>query len=63
MGGYEATKAIREFNQEVIIIAQTAFGLAGDREKVILSGCNDYLAKPYKIEDILLLIKKYTKKS
>lgn len=46
MGGYEATKQIREFNKEVIIIAQTAFGLTGDREKAIKAGCNDYIAKP-----------------
>ncbi len=61
IGGYEVTKKIREFNKEVIIIAQTAFGLAGDREKVISSGCNDYLSKPYKVEDILRLMKKHSK--
>lgn len=33
MDGYEATRQIRKFNQDVIIIAQTAYGLSGDREK------------------------------
>jgi PAS domain S-box-containing protein len=46
MGGYSATRAIRKFNKEVIIIAQTAFGLEGDREKAIEAGCNDYISKP-----------------
>lgn len=46
MNGYEATKRIREFNKKVIIIAQTAYALQGDREKAIEAGCNDYLAKP-----------------
>jgi CheY-like chemotaxis protein len=46
MSGYEATRQIREFNKEVVIIAQTAFGLSGDREKAIEAGCNDYLSKP-----------------
>jgi len=46
LNGYEATKAIRAFNPEVIIIAQTAFGLSGDREKALAAGCNEYLPKP-----------------
>ncbi len=33
MGGYEATRQIREFDKNVVIIAQTAYGLIGDREK------------------------------
>jgi CheY-like chemotaxis protein len=53
MGGYEATKQIREFNKEVIIIAQTAYGLAGDKEKALDAGCNDYISKPIKKEVLL----------
>ena len=48
MDGYEATKKIREFNQEVVIIAQTAYALTGDREKAFEAGCNDYISKPIK---------------
>ncbi len=44
--GYEATRKIRQFNESVIIIAQTAFALTGDREKSIEAGCNDYISKP-----------------
>jgi signal transduction histidine kinase/CheY-like chemotaxis protein len=46
MDGYEATKQIRKFNKNVIIIAQTAFALSNDREKTINVGCNDYIMKP-----------------
>ncbi|MFC2089862.1 PAS domain-containing protein [Bacteroidota bacterium] len=46
MDGYEATRRIRSFNEDVIIIGQTAFALQGDKEKVLASGCNDYIAKP-----------------
>jgi PAS domain S-box-containing protein len=46
MDGYEATRKIREFNREVVIIAQTAFALAGDRERALEAGCNEYCTKP-----------------
>ncbi len=46
MSGYEAARQIRQFNQEVFIIAQTAYGLAGDREKAMEAGCNEYIPKP-----------------
>lgn len=46
LNGYEACQKIRLFNTDVIIIAQTAFGLKGDKEKAISAGCNDYLTKP-----------------
>lgn len=44
--GYGAAKKIREFRHDVIIIAQTAYSLLGDREKIIASGFDDYIVKP-----------------
>jgi two-component system cell cycle response regulator DivK len=44
--GYGAAKKIREFRKNVIIIAQTAYSLLGDREKIIASGFDDYIVKP-----------------
>jgi len=61
LNGYEATRQIRQFNKDVVIIAQTAFGLSGDREKAIEAGCNDYIAKPIKKDELLSLIQKYFK--
>lgn len=58
MDGYEATRQIRAFNKDVIIIAQTAYGLTGDREKAIKSGCNDYISKPIKRNALQALIQK-----
>jgi len=62
MNGYEATRQIRQFNKEVVVIAQTAFGLSGDREKAIEAGCNDYIAKPINKDELLTLLQKYFKK-
>ena len=59
MGGYEAIRQIREFNKNVIIIAQTAYGLSGDREKAIDAGCNDYIAKPINKAELQAMILKY----
>ena len=59
MDGYEATRQIRKFNKEVIIIAQTAFGLDGDKEKAIGAGCNDYISKPIDTDDLKGLIQKH----
>jgi len=56
MGGIEAAKQIRKFNKEVVIIAQTAFGLIGDREKAIEAGCNDYITKPVDKDELMTMI-------
>ena len=61
MDGYEATRAIRQFNTEVVIIAQTAFALTGDREKALEAGCNEYITKPIVKEKLFALIKKLMK--
>jgi len=62
MNGYEATREIRKFNASLIIIAQTAFALPGDREKAIEAGCNDYVTKPIYKAQLLQLIENYFKK-
>jgi CheY-like chemotaxis protein len=59
MDGYEATRQIRQFNNKVIIIAQTAYALSGDREMAIEAGCNDYISKPIKNDELIELINKY----
>jgi CheY-like chemotaxis protein len=46
MDGYTAARKIREFRKEIIIIAQTAYGLMDDKEKIMDSGFDDYLIKP-----------------
>ena len=60
--GYEATRQIRQFNKEIIIITQTAYALTGDREKAMENGCNDYISKPIKREKLMELFEKYFNK-
>ena len=61
MDGYEATRQIRKFNKDVVIISQTAFALSGDKEKSIEAGCNEYITKPLIKDKLFALIKKTIK--
>jgi len=60
MDGYEATRKIREFNSEVVIIAQTAYALSGDKERALTAGCNDYVAKPVSKDKVVGFIRSLT---
>ena len=62
LNGYEATRQIRQFNNNVLIFAQTAYGLAGDRKNAIEAGCNDYISKPITRDLLAQLIKKHLNK-
>lgn len=59
MNGIEAIKEIRQFDKKVIIIAQTAYALSGDRELAIDAGSDDYISKPIMKNNIYELIQKH----
>ncbi|WP_372745122.1 ATP-binding protein [Lutibacter sp.] len=62
LNGNMATKTIRTFNKSVLIIAQTAYALVGDKEKLMASGFDNYITKPVDIEELKKLIINYFKK-
>ncbi|SDA70898.1 Signal transduction histidine kinase [Pseudomonas sp. NFACC15-1] len=59
--GYEATRQIRQLPGcgEVPIIALTANALQGDREACLAAGMNDYLAKPFKRNDLQQILQRW----
>ena len=61
VNGYKAVKEIREVNKEVVIIAQTAYAIQGDKEKLLGVGCNDYISKPIRKEALLRLLNMHFK--
>ncbi|SDC14887.1 response regulator [Williamwhitmania taraxaci] len=62
MDGYEATRQIRTRNSTIPIIAITAFAQLSDKEKSLDAGCNDYLSKPVRKDDLLKAIYKHLPK-
>ncbi|MDX1283809.1 MAG: response regulator [Draconibacterium sp.] len=61
MDGFEATRQIRTINQNVPIIAQTAYAFPTDKEKALEAGCTDYIPKPIVKDRLISMIKSYLK--
>ncbi len=63
MGGFEATALIREkekrTGRHIPIIAMTAHAMAGDRERCVAVGMDDYLSKPVAALSLLSLVLRY----
>ncbi|HRT34349.1 MAG TPA: ATP-binding protein, partial [Bacteroidales bacterium] len=59
MDGFEATKKIREIDENVVIIAQTAFAFTEDKITVLENGFNDYIPKPIRKDELTEIIRKH----
>ena len=75
LDGLEATRLFRErearetslmrrvtaghVHPRAVIIAVTAFAMAGDRERCLAAGMDDYMPKPYTINDLRLMLEKW----
>ncbi|WP_421920903.1 response regulator [Marinifilum sp.] len=49
MNGYDATRNIKKNNQQIPIIAQTAYHYGEAYEEIMLAGCDDFVTKPLDI--------------
>jgi len=52
MNGLDATKIIKSVNPDLPIIAVTAYSLSGDRETCLSAGCDDYIPKPIRRDEL-----------
>lgn len=60
MDGYATVQAIRkELKSDIPVIAMTAHALAGEREKCLSFGMNDYISKPIHEKELYTLLKRY----
>jgi len=61
LDGYSATSYIRNelALKELPIIALTAHALTGERERCLEAGMNDYLPKPFKMSELLSLVRRF----
>jgi len=60
MDGLEATRSIRSAPEnQPVIIAMTANAMQEDRENCLDAGMNDYISKPFKPQEIAMMIEKW----
>ena len=59
MNGYEATQNIKLIRPDLPVISQTAYAMAGEREKSFKSGCDDYISKPIDIDLLFSKLSRY----
>lgn len=63
MPGMEIVKRVKSDEElcDIPVIALTASNMEGDRERFIDSGCDDYLFKPVRAQDLLSMVLNYEK--
>ena len=62
ISGMEATRRLKadEQTRTIPIIAVTAFAMSGDEAKVLASGCDAYVSKPFNVVEFLKLVERWT---
>jgi two-component system cell cycle response regulator DivK len=59
LDGFQATEAIKAFRPDLPVIAQTTYTDDVDTGRLFKSGCDDYLPKPIRLEDLFSAIGKF----
>ena len=61
IAGTEVARRLKADGQThaIPIIAVTAFAMSGDRKKILDSGCDDYISKPFNLQAFLALVERH----
>ncbi len=59
MNGFEATRNIKKYNNNIPIIVQTAVGFENEEELSIASGADDYISKPIDLKSFMNKLEKF----
>ena len=61
MNGLDATRIIKEVNHNTPVIALSAYAFDENIREAKAAGCDDFMAKPFRVEDLIEIVKKYIK--
>ena len=59
LNGFDASKQIRNLNQDIPIVALTAYAYTEDKDKCFEFGCSDFISKPFSLTSLNKMFKKY----
>jgi len=61
MNGLDATRIIKEVNHDIPIVALSAYAFDENIREAREAGCDEFMAKPFRVEDLLDTVQKYVK--
>ena len=59
MNGLDATRIIKEINQSTPVIALSAYAFDENIREAKMAGCDEFMAKPFRVENLIEMVKKY----
>ncbi len=57
--GLELTKQVKDIEPSIPVIAYTSYAMAGDRERCLQSGCDEYVSKPIDLDAFMETVFRY----
>lgn len=61
MNGLDATRIIKEVNHDIPVVALSAYAFDENIRKAKEAGCDEFMAKPFRVEDLLDTVQRYLK--
>ena len=59
MNGLDATRIIKEINHETPVVALSAYAFEENIREAKMAGCDEFMAKPFRVENLVEMVKKY----